>query len=848
MTARARWPFRIGTAGAACISALAIHACGGSSSSTEQSSTSTLRSPLVQHEADREDSDDRDEGRGLRIKTLSNRADLISGGDAYVEIVLPKGQLASALRVQLNGRDVRSAFAVRANGRMLGVVTGLVDGRNVLIASVGKSQAARLIIMNHPIGGPVIAGPQTQPFVCATPVVQPATSTSPETKASGLSTDAIDAQCNIKTEFKVYYKTNNTTAPPCANSLPDPNPPVDPKALPSCFKPLNQAAPVDLAFTTTDQGVKVPYIVRVERGTIDRGIYDIAVLFNPNQDWKPYAPQAGWNGKVVYTFGANTGQPRRQFRSEQSWVDDNALSRGFMVVDNSMTDSLFNSNRVYNAEALMMTKEHIIETYGEIRYTIGNGCSGGSIQQLTAASIFPGLLDGVQPTCTYPDSETTSMEVSDCVLLVNYFNSTTFAGFTAGQTQAQINARKAAIAGHLDQSACWGWNNTFGSNNKPGQFVPNLVDSTTGAVNTRGLLPPRNNCQLLPSQVYDPLTNLTGPRCGGWDNAISIWGPAAGSANRGRSTADNTGIQYGLKALAAGAISAEEFVALNEKIGGFTPDAVLSTSRTVADPNALSIAYRSGIVSGGQLGKTPIIDTRGFDDLTTNFGVGAPFGIHQIWRSFALRERLDRANGNHGNHVLWRFPTTLLAPAAFTLQSFLTMDKWLSNIEKDTSEARREQKVVSNKPTEAVDFCYLTSDTTFANKITDFAVCDADARLVKHQSPRQVAGGPIAENILKCQLTRLDLSDPAYGGATFTSDQQDRLRAVFPSGVCDWTRSGVNQRAFAGPMTFKDGPGGKPLGPEPRSQRCHLTRTRDACDPDDDDEDSDSRGDVAERD
>src|SRR6266851_4344971 len=165
MTARARWPFRIGTAGAACISALAIHACGGSSSSTEQSSTSTLRSPLVQHEADR---DDRDEGRGLRIKTLSNRADLISGGDAYVEIVLPKGQLASALRVQLNGRDVRTAFAVRAKGRMLGVVTGLVDGRNVLIASVEKSQAARLIIMNHPIGGPVIAGPQTQPFVCAT--------------------------------------------------------------------------------------------------------------------------------------------------------------------------------------------------------------------------------------------------------------------------------------------------------------------------------------------------------------------------------------------------------------------------------------------------------------------------------------------------------------------------------------------------------------------------------------------------------------------------------------------------------------------------------------------------------
>src|SRR6266852_129354 len=233
MTARARWPFRIGTAGAACISALAIHACGGSSSSTEQSSTSTLRSPLVQHEADRDDSDDRDEGRGLRIKTLSNRADLISGGDAYVEIVLPKGQLASALRVQLNGHDVRSVFAVRANGRMLGVVTGLVDGENVLIASIGKSShAARLIITNHPIGGPVISGPQTQPFVCATSVAQPATSTSPATNASGLGTNAVDAQCNIATEYKLYYKT--TTAG-CTNSLPDPNPPASPPAN-GCFK------------------------------------------------------------------------------------------------------------------------------------------------------------------------------------------------------------------------------------------------------------------------------------------------------------------------------------------------------------------------------------------------------------------------------------------------------------------------------------------------------------------------------------------------------------------------------------------------------------------------------------
>jgi len=773
---------------------------------------------------DRDDRDDDDDD--LRIKTLSNRADLISGGDALVEIVLPKPQFARALRVELNGRDIRSSFAVRASGRVIGLVTGLALGRNVLTASVGEVErdghgeknrsghAAKLIITNHPIGGPVIAGPQTAPFVCATPTAQPASATSPATNASGLSTNAVDAQCNIAAEFHLFYRT---TAACNLGVLPDPSNAPTPAS--SCFKPFDprQPAPADLATTTTDQGVTVPYIVRVERGTIDRGIFDVAVLFTPGQDWKPWAPQAGWNGKLVYTFGASTGQPRRQFRTEQNWNDDNALSRGFMVADNSMTDSLFNSNRVYNAEALMMLKEHIVETYGEIRYTIGNGCSGGSIQQLTAASIFPGLLDGVQPTCTYPDSETTSVEVSDCVLLVNYFNSAAFANLTAGMSQADINKKKTAIAGHLDQTACWGWNNTFGTNSRPGQFVPSLVTSATGATVLLGA--PRNNCQLLASQVYDPIANPTGPRCGSSDNAISIWGPAPGTTNRGRTTGDNTGVQYGLKALASGAIGAEDFVVLNETIGGFTSDSVASASRTVADPDALAIAYRSGIVSAGQLAKTPIIDIRGFDDATTNFGAGGAglFGIHQIWRSFALRARLDQANGGHGNLVLWRFPTPLLAPPSFTLESFLAMDQWLANIEKDKSDAPREVKVVRNKPASLADFCILSTDTTFSKRITDPAVCDADPRLVKHASPRQVAGGPLAENILKCQLKAIDFTDPAYGGATFTADQQTRLKAVFPNGVCDWSKPGVNQQAFAGPLTFEEGSPGKPLGPAPRS-------------------------------
>ncbi len=753
----------------------------------------------------------------LVIKTLSNRADLVSGGAALVEIVLPPmAASASGLKVDVGGRDVSDAFASRASGRIVGLVTGLASGNNVATAKLAGTKGASLTINNHPIGGPVFTGPQIQPWICATPAAQPATSTTPATFASGLSTAAVDAQCNIATEYKLYYRT---TALGCSFALPDPIPPVQPPPN-YCFKPYdpNGARPSDLATTTTDKGVMVPYIVRVERGTINRGIYDIAVLFDPTSDWKPYAPQAGWNGKLLYSYGASTNQPRVQQRPNSSWVDDAALSRGFMVAVNMLTDSALNSNRVVAAETTMMMKEHIVNTYGEIRYTMGTGCSGGSIMQNTVASIYPGLLDGLQVACMYPDSETTGTEVSECVLLVNYFASPQFAAVTQGLTQDQINARKAAIAGHQDQTGCQAWNNLFGNNNKPGQYTPIVVvNPNTGQLAPSP--PARNNCLLLPSQVYDPTANPNGARCSPPDHAVSIWGTAP-NTNYARVTRDNVGVQYGLKALMSGAITAEEFVTLNERIGGIDKDSNITAdvpvaSRMVADPDALNTAYVSGIVSDGfNLGKVPIIDLRGYD----NAGI-AMTSIHHTWRSFELRERLDMANGNHDNHVMWRFGTGLTAPPAsgLTLQSFLTLDKWLSNIEADQATAPTvAEKVSRNKPPEAFDFCYLGTD--YSTKVTDQSRCDADPRLRAFSSPRQTAGGPVSENILKCQLKLFSADD--YTGAPTgvpSAAQLTRLQAVFPTGVCDWSRPGQYQHPATSPMTYEGGPGGRVLGQAPSS-------------------------------
>jgi hypothetical protein len=774
----------------------------------------------------------------FEIRTLGNRADLISDGDALVEVQVPHNVRLDKVKVTLNGQDVTASFVANASEQTLrGVVKGLKVGKNELAVQSKPGNGnghgfghdndddASLTITNHPRGGPVLLGSQTQPWICATPAPVAPNGNTPGSNASGLSTFAVDTQCNIATEFKLFYRT--TTAG-CSTALPDPSPPAAPPTN-NCFKPYTVGStPADLATTTTSDGKTVPYIVRVERGTLNRGIYDIVVLFDPTKPWNPLAPQAQWNGKVVYTYGASTGQPRLQFRTEQNWADNTALSRGFMVVDNSVTDSLYNSNRVLVAETTMMMKEHIVDTYGEIKYLMGNGCSGGSIQQNTVASIFPGLLDGIQPSCDYPDSITTGMEVGDCVLLVNLYAGPEWSALMSGLTQAQINAKKTAINGHLDQLGCQSWNNAFGFNNKPGNYVRTLVlDATTGAV---GVIPgeqPRNNCLLPAALVYDPVTNPDGTRCGDPDLATAVWGTTdnenAPGHKRALQTADNVGIQYGLKALQSGAITAEEFITLNEKIGGTDKDSNRIPERTTADRRALSIAYRAGIVSSGKnLGKLPIIDSRGYDEQ----------GIHYIWRTFSERARIEAENGgNHGNQIIWRYGTGLLPATAaqanaVTVQSFLLMDTWLTALNgtapKDTlNSVRTQAQVIAAKPTVplAQDLCYLTGDTTFSTPITDQAICDADPRLQKHSSPRQVAGGPLAENILKCRLRPINTAD--YLPVTFTAEQLNRLYATFPDGVCDWSRPGVGQQPARSPLTFAHGPGGRPLAPAPDTDDDH---------------------------
>jgi len=407
------------------------------------------------------------------------------------------------------------------------------------------------------------------------------------------------------------------------------------------------------------------------------------------------------------------------------------------------------------------------------------------------------------------------------VLLTEAYQKPEWLALMSGQTQAQINARKTAINGHPDQSACHAWYNAFGSNARAGVYFQRLVaNNVSGAIFQQPTA--TNNCELPNSAVYgraNPAATAALPRCNAWSWAESIWGKVAGSP-AARQTSDNTGVQYGLKALRDGAISSEEFVKLNELVGGVDRDSTPRAARSLADSEALPVAYRAGIVASGRnLAKTAIIDMRGWDDSNITVPPGNTPGqipIHHQWYSFGIRDRIVADAGDANSQALWRFARTGLAPpGTMAVDAFLAMDQWLSTLKADASSAAIETKVRSARPASTADFCILPTDATQTVKTTNAALCDADPFLKPSLSPRQVAGGPRAENILKCQLKSLLRSD--YAAGTFSDAQWARLQALFSDGVCDWSKPGVGQQAAASPLSFRAGPGGQPLPAPPVS-------------------------------
>jgi hypothetical protein len=217
----------------------------------------------------------------FEIRTLSTQPELVSGCDALVQINLPSSVELTDVRVTLNGRDVTAVFRQGpVPGSFIGLVDGLALGRNIIaIIRTGRGSAhvARLELVNHPITGPIFYRPHQMPFVCET-----ATFVLPIIGAT--LGPPIDCQLFRRNTGGLRLRSTAGMFRP----LPDPT-----------------VRPPDVAQTTTLDDVTVPYIVRVESGTINRAIYQIAILHDPVTDPPPnlWTRPPGWNGRLIYDFG-----------------------------------------------------------------------------------------------------------------------------------------------------------------------------------------------------------------------------------------------------------------------------------------------------------------------------------------------------------------------------------------------------------------------------------------------------------------------------------------------------------------------------------------------------------------
>ena len=335
----------------------------------------------------------------FKLEVVSSRPELVTGGDALVRIT--GAQAAPTVRV--NGADVTAAFKPDAKGGWIGLVTGLKEGANTVVAKAGDERS--LTLTNYAVNGTLFAGPQQEPFVC-------------ENETFGLDA-ATDKTCAAPTKVDYFYRNKGGE-----------------------WKPFNPDAPkpTDLGVTKTTEGREVPLIVRQEKGVINRSAYLINILHDPSAG-PPPAPGAasqasGWNGKLVYSFGGGvqanyhmgrglgmmTGTDSKNFIEDLGgglW--DYFVTRGYAVAAGSLNVMGTNNDDVKSAETMSKVKEHFVEEFGPPIFTIGHGASGGSMQQHLIANNYPDRWPD-HAARNFPDAVGFLQPLYDCEMLQNAFN------------------------------------------------------------------------------------------------------------------------------------------------------------------------------------------------------------------------------------------------------------------------------------------------------------------------------------------------------------------------------------------------------------------------------------------
>lgn len=732
----------------------------------------------------------------------------------------PKSTKVTDATVQLNGNEVLGSKNFKHKFDMIEIPVKLKQDNEIVVVVSGKPGAYLTIQVDYETGptGPIWSGPQQYPFVA-------------RTEQSGLGQPLVD---NHDMGIPIYEvdETGTKTAVMMGYSKDGSIPTrVDYfyRSTAGVFLPLDDPAgrPEDLAQTTTTEGLTVDYIVRLERGTINRFIYALAMLApwdDLESPWDIWNTSA-WNGRLLYKFGGGVGIGHSQGRlSVGSALDNDALSMGYAVAFSTGTVTGVHYNLVLGGETALMVKDHFVSRYGEPEYTIGVGGSGGAIQQYVYAQNHPGLLDGIIPQACYPDMHRQTIPVGDGMLLEHYFDVV-----APGQGDYTF--------GGIDLS---GW--------------PFIMPSWTGSVLPRTWIEGASSSDTMYHPVYTPVFGFIGstemvngwlgltPMCLNplwhtvsgvglwhpqeqveatkwthWDDLVNIFGvDEVGYAPR---TWDNVGVQYGLQALKDGHITVEQFLDINARIGGwkapidmvqegfpffggfdpfnFDPWSIRNANRdlneygvaprTEADIGAIEAAFESGIIFLGELDDVPIIDMRVYLDPWLD--------MHNARQSFSARQQMIDGQGHADNQLIW-VSDRFAPPRDVVGEAFELLDEWITNIQ-----ANPELGVVGNKPESATDMAIFVDGSEATGPDVWDGILDDDPPgpgttvFPPFSSPRMVAGGDIKGDIFKTYLIPVEeaIARGFYDPIVLTEEQIARLNEIFPDGVADYSEGCVGR-------------------------------------------------------
>jgi len=706
------------------------------------------------------------------ITSVSGPPEYVSGGAVRLQVHgAPNAELELVRSIGAGGvrSDLAGLFTRIGPGLYEGVLFGLPAGSTTITAVIG-GETARLTLTNHPLTGPMFAGPKQEVFLCAT---------ESHRQAAQLG-DILDEDCSMETRVDFLYMSLASG---------------DLEPYESGVTPAS-----DVALTTLLDGSMVPYIVRWERGTINRFIYSIAML-SPESQLVSEPDLSGWNGRALFQFqggvaiGHYQGGP-----SFSNMMSQPALGLGYAVLYSTGTRTNVHYDLILGGETALMLKSRFVTEYGLPDYTVAVGGSGGAIQQYVYAQNHPGLLDALIPQYSYPDMATQTIHVGDCELLERWIDF---------QVMADPDSKWATWS---NRTLIEGLN---ASDDYPNPFTgqPGNSECING---WRGLSPLALNPHFGTAPGITPEQQAS-VEWTHFADAVNSYGLRDdGFARR---TWDNVGVQYGLQALATGHLTPEDFLHLNATVGSWkdqaemvqegcpfieqlcedpdqldpwsmrnmnlSPDGGATPApRAEADPGAIRAVLESGLVFLGDI-DLPIIDWRPYLEEVLD--------MHNTSQSFATRQRMLDARGSADNQVIW-FTDVIAGESEFdqTPLALKVMDDWmgrlLANPELSAAEAR---------PEAAVDACFdARGDLIYAGADAWSGVLDDGEagpcleHFQLYSTSRRVAGAPITGIVYKCHLQSVEaaVARGIYGNWQPGNNDIARLKQIFPTGVCDYTQ------------------------------------------------------------